>query len=106
LWSLRPVDIASLTFQELRPGVEIHVLHESADGARVALLRYTPGAQVPQHRHEGHEYVYVLEGEQSDERGSYSAGSLVVNEPGVTHRVTSERGCVVLIIWQRPVVFV
>ena len=106
LWSLLPGDIASLTFQELRPGVEIHVLHESPDGARVALLRYTPGAQVPQHRHEGHEYVYVLEGEQSDERGSYSAGSLVVNEPGVTHRVTSAGGCVVLIIWQRPVVFV
>ena len=106
LWSLRPGDIASLTFQELRPGVEIHVLHESSDGARVALLRYTPGAEVPAHRHEGYEYVYVLEGEQNDERGSYSAGSLVVNEPGVTHRVQSPRGCIVLIIWQRPVVFV
>jgi anti-sigma factor ChrR (cupin superfamily) len=106
LWSLRASDIASLTFRELRPGVEIHVLHESSDGARVALLRYVPGAEVPEHRHEGHEYVYVLEGEQSDERGSYSAGALVVNEPGVTHRVSSARGCVVLIIWQRPVVFV
>jgi anti-sigma factor ChrR (cupin superfamily) len=106
LWSLRPAEIASLTFQELRPGVEIHVLHESSDGARVAILRYRPGAEVPAHRHDGYEYVYVLEGEQSDERGSYSAGSLVVNEPGLTHRVKSAGGCVVLIIWQRPVVFV
>ena len=106
LWALRPADIASMTFQELRPGVEIHVLHESPDGARVAILRYAPGAEVPAHRHDGYEYVYVLEGEQGDERGSYSAGSLVVNEPGLTHRVKSARGCVVLIIWQRPVVFV
>ena len=81
------------------------MLHEAADGARVALLRYAPGAEVPVHRHDGHEYIYVLEGEQSDERGSYSAGSFVVNEPGMTHRVVSKTGCTVLILWQRPVVF-
>lgn len=105
-WSLRPEDIASLTFRDLRTGVEIHVLHESNDGGRVALLRYAPGAEVPAHRHDGYEYIYVLEGEQSDERGSYPAGSFVINEPGVTHRVVSQAGCVVLIYWQRPVVFV
>jgi len=106
LWSLLPTDIQSLTFQDLRDGVEIHVLHEAPDGARVAILRYRPGAEVPPHRHEGYEYIYVLEGQQSDERGSYSAGSFVVNEPGLSHRVRSETGCVVLIIWQRPVVFI
>jgi anti-sigma factor ChrR (cupin superfamily) len=106
LWSLRPTDIASLSFQELRPGVEIHVLHEAPDGARAAILRYAVGAEVPAHRHEGYEYIHVLEGEQSDERGTYRAGSFVVNEPGMTHRVFSKTGCVVLIIWQRPVVFI
>ena len=65
-----------------------------------------PGAEVPAHRHEGHEYIYVLEGEQGDERGTYCAGSFVVNEPGAVHRVVSPTGCVVLIIWQRPVVFI
>lgn len=106
LWSLRPADIASLSFQELRPGVDIHVLHETPDGARAAILRYAPGAEVPAHLHQGFEYIYVLEGEQSDERGSYSQGSFVINEPGVTHRVSSRSGCVVLILWLRPVVFV
>jgi len=105
-WSLLPDGVASLRFQELRDGVEIHVLHETPDGAKVAVLRYRPGAEVPAHRHEGYEYIYVLEGEQSDERGSYSAGSYVINEPGVTHRVVSKHGCTVLIHWQRPVVFV
>lgn len=106
LGSLRPESIALLPFQELRPGVDIHVLHEAPDGTRVAVLRYAPGAEVPAHRHEGFEYVHVLEGEQSDERGSYGAGSFVVNEPGLVHRVRSERGCSVLIVWLRPVVFV
>ncbi len=85
--------------------MEIHVLHESDEAGRVALLRYAPGAEVPAHRHDGYELIYVLEGEQSDERGSYSAGSFVINEPGVSHRVVSLGGCVVLIHWQRPVVF-
>jgi anti-sigma factor ChrR (cupin superfamily) len=106
LWSLRPENVAGLAFEELRPGVDIHVLHEVPDGARAAILRYAPGAVVPAHRHEGHEYIYVLEGEQNDERGRYGAGSFVVNEPGMTHRVQSEHGCTVLIIWQRPVVFI
>ena len=104
-WSLTPTDIAALPFRPLRAGVEIHVLHETPDGARAAVLRYEPGAQVPAHRHEGHEYIYVLQGEQADERGSYGPGSFVVNEPGTTHTVTSPNGCVVLILWVRPVVF-
>ena len=105
-WSLRPSDIAKLPFSQMRSGVEIHVLHETPEGGRTALLRYAPGAEVPAHRHEGYEYIYVLEGEQGDERGSYGAGSFVINEPGLTHRVTSVTGCVALIVWQRAVAFV
>lgn len=105
LWSLAPRDLADVPFQRFRDGVEIYVLHEAPDGARAALLRYAPGAEVPPHRHQGYEYIHVLEGEQADERGSYAAGSFVVNEPGSSHRVVSRQGCVVLIIWQLPVVF-
>ena len=72
----------------------------------MAVLRYAPGAEVPAHRHEGYELIYVLEGEQSDERGSYLAGTFTINEPGASHRVFSRTGCVVLIHWQRPVVFI
>jgi anti-sigma factor ChrR (cupin superfamily) len=103
---LRPADIAALEFRELRPGVEIHVLHDTPEGVRAAVLRYAAGAEVPPHRHDGYEYIYVLEGEQADERGSFPAGSFVINEPGFVHRVSSPRGCVVLILWMRPVVFV
>jgi anti-sigma factor ChrR (cupin superfamily) len=105
LWSLSPADVSALPFRPLRAGVEIHVLHETPEGARAAVLRYAPGAEVPPHRHDGHEYIYVLQGAQADERGNYGAGSFVINEPGSIHRVTSPDGCVVLILWQRPVVF-
>ncbi len=105
-WSLSPEAIADLPFGPLRDGVDIHVLHDTPDGARAAILKYAPGARVPAHRHEGFEYIYVLAGEQSDERGRYAAGSFVINEPGAVHSVASEHGCVVLILWLRPVTFV
>lgn len=93
-------------YEPLRPGVNILYLYrDDASGAACALLEYQPGAFVPEHRHEGVEHVYVLAGEQSDDRGTYGKGSFVINPPGSAHRVWSTNGCLVLIVWQRPVFF-
>jgi anti-sigma factor ChrR (cupin superfamily) len=88
------------------PGVERHVLYDTQVGTSAALLRYAPGAHSPRHRHPGYEHIYVVSGSQRDERGHYKAGTLIVNEPGTEHRVISDEGCVVLLIWQQPIVVV
>ena len=93
-----------LPFQPFRDGIEIYRLR--ANDPVVALLRYAPGARVPRHRHRGLETVLVLAGSQRDERGTYGAGTLVVNPAGSTHAVASDEGCVVLIQWERAVQFV
>jgi anti-sigma factor ChrR (cupin superfamily) len=90
-------------FVPFRDGVEIARLHDGPPS--VALLRYAPGAGVPAHFHRGLETILVLEGTQSDERGDYAQGALVLNPPGSSHRVWSEAGCVVLIQWTLPVEF-
>ncbi len=98
--------LSQLEWQTLRPGVAIHALHRDPSGdIRAALLRYESGAQVAAHWHDGLEYIFVLEGSQSDERGDYPAGTLVMNPPGSRHAVVSPGGCTVLIIWERPVRF-
>ncbi len=85
----------------LRPGVHIRQLYKNGeDGTTAALLRYQPGAAIPFHEHRGHEYILVLDGTQSDERGRYPAGTFVINPPHTGHRVWSDVGCVVLIIWE------
>jgi anti-sigma factor ChrR (cupin superfamily) len=89
-------------FEPFREGVDI--AHLYTDGPEVALLRYAPGARVPAHRHDGLEVIAVLEGAQSDARGTYRAGDLVFNPPGTTHEVWSDTGCVILIYWAKPVV--
>jgi anti-sigma factor ChrR (cupin superfamily) len=92
-------------FRPFRPGIEILRLHEAPNGSSAAILRYEPGAEVPAHRHEGYEHVMVLAGEQSDELGSCPAGTLRINPPGTSHHVVSRTGCLVLIYWEKPVVF-
>jgi anti-sigma factor ChrR (cupin superfamily) len=88
-----------------RPGIHIQYLYRDSEGAAAALLRYEPGASIPAHEHLGHEYILVLAGAQSDEHGTYPAGTFIVNPPQSVHRVTSEGGCVVLIIWEKSVRF-
>lgn len=94
-------------WEPFRDGIKMLPLHGiGGAGVSAALLRYQPGASAPEHRHNGYEHIYVLQGSQRDERGIYPAGTLVVNPPGTTHWVASDEGCVVLIIWERPVAFV
>ena len=35
-----------------------------------------------------------------------SAGELLVHSPGTSHSIVSDTGCVVLAIWEKPVVFI
>ncbi|MEO1591347.1 MAG: cupin domain-containing protein [Cyanobacteria bacterium J06632_22] len=94
-----------LDWQPFRPGVEIYSLYKTdPTGPAAALLKYAPGATVPAHDHSGYEHIIVLSGSQQDERGVYPTGTVVINPPGSGHTVLSEAGCIVLIIWEKPVV--
>lgn len=95
-----------LSWQSFRDGVDVSWLYRNGEnGPAAAYLRYAPGAQVPYHWHAGYEHVLVLEGSQTDHNGRHPSGTLVVNPPGTAHEVVSEEGCLVLVIWERPVVF-
>lgn len=91
----------------LHPGVDEHRIYgeHDGDGPVASILRYAAGARVPYHRHEGYEHVYILAGSQRDPRGTHRAGTLVINPPGSRHQVSSDDGCIVLLIWERAVSF-
>lgn len=94
---------AELPWQPFRPGVDIYPLAGDGKGSTAALLRYQPGAQVPLHRHSGFEYILVLSGAQGDRCGDYPTGTFVINSPDSYHQVSSASGCIVLVIWEKPV---
>lgn len=94
-----------LVWQRFRPGVEIYRLYgDEQTGPAAALLKYAPGAQVPYHSHTGYEHILVLSGAQHDHHGNHTTGTLVINSPETSHAVASEQGCIVLIIWEKPIV--
>jgi anti-sigma factor ChrR (cupin superfamily) len=91
---------------KMRPGIELHRIYgEGINGPSAALLRYAPGATLPHHRHPGYEHITILEGSQTDEHGVYRAPCFIVNPPGSSHDVHSPDGCLVLVVWNEPVVF-
>jgi anti-sigma factor ChrR (cupin superfamily) len=96
-----------IAWQPFGPGVEIHRLYgDGVTGPTAALLRYREGGEVRLHSHSGYEHILVLAGCQTDQNGPAPAGTLVVNPPGTRHRVLSASGCIVLVIYEKPVVFV
>lgn len=102
----RVLEPNGLEWRPFRQGVDIYPIQgDIRGGCSSALLRYQPGARVPAHFHTGHEYLLVLSGSQSDGSRLYRPGSLVVNFPGSTHAISSEEGCIVLLIWEKPVRF-
>jgi len=93
-------DPGERVWQSLRPGVDLLPLYGTGPhGPGAALLRYAAGAEVPAHEHQGYEQILVLAGSQSDHRGSYGPGTLIINPPGTRHAVHSVSGCVVLATW-------
>ncbi len=93
-------------WQAFRPGVTAHWLYDEGNGGPAAvLLRYEAGARVAEHEHVGYEHMFVLEGDEFDEHGSYPAGSFVVNPPGTRHSPGSVGGCVALLIYEKAVRF-
>ncbi len=102
-----PLRLGEFAWEPLGPGVELSRLYQDAAGnTKLALLRYAPGATVPEHLHTGMEYIQILAGAQQDERGVYHAGTLLVSFPGSRHGVASPEGCVALAVWEAPVYFV
>jgi anti-sigma factor ChrR (cupin superfamily) len=97
----------SVSWARFREDVDIHWLYQTdADGPAAALIRFYPGARVALHEHTGFEHILLLAGSQTDDSGEHGRGALLIHPPGTRHEIASAEGCVVLAIYEKPVVFV
>jgi quercetin dioxygenase-like cupin family protein len=101
---------SGLSFEEyVQPGREAVGAHwlytgeqTGPDGAESYVARFGPGAHGDLHRHLGFELLFVLDGELHNDNGDvYGPGSLVLERPGSVHQVSSEHGCVVLVVREK-----
>lgn len=91
---------ASLTWQELGPGLSMKVLFNDPAGARTTmLLRLAPGGTLVAHRHRQVEELYVLAGSCMCAGECLQVGDYHRAEAGTVHPVTSsEQGCLALVM--------
>ncbi len=88
-----------------RPGIKVRELFQADDGYRISMVRYAPGAKVPDHLHTADEHSYVLERSIKDSSGEHFAGSYLMSPMGSRHRVWSDRGALVLVNRLGPIRF-
>ncbi|MFT3924222.1 MAG: cupin domain-containing protein [Myxococcales bacterium] len=98
LSSLRS-DTANYDWFDFRPGVKKLILSGTPESRHVSVLWYgaegKPGA-VPLHYHDKTESIFVIEGSQSDAKGTYGKGSFYFNPPGSGHNVFDSSGLFLL----------
>jgi quercetin dioxygenase-like cupin family protein len=78
---------------DFRPNVKKLILAGAPETQHVAILWYTvPDGRVPLHRHAKTEAVYVIDGAQTDAKGTYSKGTVYFNPPGSGHEIQDSSG--------------
>ncbi|MFL5066316.1 MAG: cupin domain-containing protein [Xanthobacteraceae bacterium] len=99
---VRPAD---MDWQKTRfPGCEAKtLLFDRATGLVTALMRFAPGAVLPDHEHVKIEQTYVLEGSLMCPEGECRAGQFVWRPAGSRHHAwAGPQGGVFLAIFQAP----
>jgi anti-sigma factor ChrR (cupin superfamily) len=90
------------------PGCEIKtLLADPKTGLMTALMRFAPGAVLPDHEHVNIEQTFVLEGRLVDREGpaegiAASKGEFIWREPGSRHSAWCPEGGLMLAIFQIP----
>ncbi|HKU42625.1 MAG TPA: cupin domain-containing protein [Polyangiales bacterium] len=78
---------------DFRPNVKKLILAGAAETEHVAILWYTTAdGGVGLHHHAKTESVYVIDGTQTDAKGSYPTGTVYFNPPGSGHQITESSG--------------
>jgi len=100
---------AEMEWQKMRfPGCEAKpLLFDPASGLVTALMRFAPGAVLPEHEHVKIEQTFVLEGRLVDKEGpdaglSVGPGEFVWRPAGSRHVAWCPEGGLMLAIFQIP----
>ena len=100
----RYVDVETLPWVATRfPGVYMRILMEDKEtGLMTALVRFAPGAVLPDHEHVELEQTWVLEGALEDDEGVVTAGNYVWRPAGNRHHARAPQGCIALSFFLKP----
>lgn len=84
-------------WERIGRGIERRILHTTAAGRCMYLIRGQPGARLPEHDHDDDEEIYVVEGDLTIGPVTLHAGDYHVARRGSRHpAASSQNGCLLL----------
>lgn len=100
-------DLDGVEWKKQGGGVSIALVPGLGEGSNAFMLKVEPGRAVPQHTHEGNEYVMVLTGGYQDDGGHFVRGDVEQADGSVDHQPIADMGedCVCLVVTDGPVRF-
>lgn len=88
---------AAYPWFDFRPNLKKLILAGAEDTEHVAILWYTiADGSVGLHYHSKTESVFVIDGAQTDAKGTYPTGTVYFNPPGSGHQITNSTGFFIL----------
>lgn len=88
---------AAYQWFDFRPNLKKLILAGAEDTEHVAILWYTiPDGSVGLHYHGKTESVFVIDGTQTDAKGTYPTGTVYFNPPGSGHQISGSTGFFIL----------
>src|SRR3954471_2560926 len=88
---------AAYDFMDFKPNVQKLILAGAPETKHIAILWYTvTDGGVGLHYHAKSESVYVIDGTQTDAKGTYPTGTVYFNPPGSGHQIMDSSGFFVL----------
>ena len=73
---------------------------------KIELLKFKPGAKIPQHTHRGNEYTVILDGDYTDEIGTFKRGDFIHMTADNHHQpIAGKQGCICLAVTDAPMKF-
>ena len=95
------ININNIKVEAFKKGVSKKLLARDENrNFQIDFIRLDPCAKLSKHIHPDVEWVYVIKGSMSDERGSFNTGDFFTNPISSEHSVTSgPDGCDILCCW-------
>jgi len=90
---------SSYAWFQFKPNVKKLLLSGSPDSRHISVLWYGhegKAGAVPLHYHEKTESIFVIDGAQTDGKGTYGKGSFYFNPPGSGHDISNSSGLFLL----------
>ena len=106
LSQLDKLELDNMPWKRVTPSIWKTELALNDPRYQAELLKFSANAKIPKHTHHGQEFTLVLQGDFSDQQGTYPRGEFIMQDQSNEHQpIAGANGCICLAITDAPLKF-